>query len=132
MGYKISLRPIENMIMSGDGAVLITNHRSIHPEKKEMPAGIITVRGEMTERIAVNLPTGFKNDSLDIADQSICILIGRFELADSLNLYYCREGYLRIDSVKSSTLYAYLSGKYFNINNDSLQFAGELRARKQK
>jgi len=155
-GYKISPRPLENLIVPGAGTVLVTNQKSVRPDKKEIPAGLMTVQGEMIYRIVIALPARQKpdlpkipvKDSLDLADNSLCKLIGRYELPDSLNLYYCREGYLKIDLVPSKAGFenksssfrsvtrpdfqAFLWGRYFNIKNDSLQFSGELRVKKGK
>lgn len=131
-GCKISLHPNENLVVPGRGSVLVTNQKSIHPERKKISAGLATVESELTYRILVALPESPVKDSLNIGNSSLCKLVGRYELPDSLNLYYCREGYLKIDSVKSSSFHAFLRGKYFNIKNDSLQFSGELRVKKEK
>ncbi len=131
-GYIISPNPGKNLMVPGAGAVVVTNQKSTHPGKIDLPAGLMTVEGEINHRIVIAIPETPVKDSLNIAGHSLCQLIGRYELPDSLNLYYCREGYMKIDSAKSSGFFAFLSGKYFNVKNDSLQFSGELRVKKKK
>jgi hypothetical protein len=129
--YVISSRPQDNLLALGDGKVLITNQSVPDPEQKELQAGWILTQGSLTYRIAATLPQTIVRDSLNLAGRSICQIIGQFNLPDSLRIYNCREGYLLVDSVKSSKFFAILSGKYYNVNNDSLIFSGQLKVKKK-
>jgi hypothetical protein len=130
-GFRISEQPLENLIVPGSGNVLVTNQSMAVPGAKELMTEFLTVKERMTFRLAADIPGEIKKDSLNIKDQSICQIIGLFNLPDSLRLYRCREGYLLIDSVKSSKFFATISARYFNINSDSLSFSGSLWIKKR-
>jgi hypothetical protein len=130
-GYRISERPLENLIVPGSGRVLVTNQSMTAPGGKELLTEFLTVKERITYRLAVDIPGHIQKDSLNIRGQSVCQIIGLYNLPDSLRLYRCRKGYLLIDSVKSSKFFATISAKYFNINNDSLSFSGGLWIKKR-
>lgn len=128
LNHRHDLRPLRD----GDMIVLTTIQNAVHPEQSEVATGLITAIGEIEYRLYAAIPFINEGDSLDIAGNSICRLIGFYETADSLKHYECREGYIKIDSVRSSRFHAFLSGKYFNLRNDSLLFDGDLNVRLRK
>jgi hypothetical protein len=67
-----------------------------------------------------------------MAGKSICRILALYDLDERLRHYTCTEGFLKIDSVKSSSFHALLSGKYFNQNGDSLIFEGDLKVKRKK
>ena len=127
IGRELNHRYDQRPLRDGDRIVLTTIQSAVDSEKSELSTGLITAVGEIEYRLYTAFPFINEGDSLDIADNSICRLIGLYEIADSLKHYECREGFIKIDSVKSSRFHAYLSGKYFNRNNDSLLFEGDLK-----
>jgi hypothetical protein len=118
--------------MSGRGNVLVTDQSSKDPGGEEIGTGLIKVVRETTYRIYVALPEDIVEDSINITDQSICRVIGLYDLEDDLKHYVCDEGYVKIDSVKSSRFHAYLSGRYYNTRRDSLIFEGDLSVKRRK
>jgi hypothetical protein len=130
-GFRISPNPLENQVAAGAGKVLVTNQSMPDPEQMRIKSGIITTEGKLNYRIYVQLPESIKKDSLNISGNSICQLVGRFNIDDTLKIYNCREGYILIDSVKSSRFFAILSGKYYNQSNDSLIFSGAVKVHRR-
>ncbi|UCD94027.1 MAG: hypothetical protein JSU69_09690 [Candidatus Zixiibacteriota bacterium] len=117
---------------AGQGNILISNQTIINPEQAEIETGLIRAVGEIKYRIYVALPEEISGDSLDIASKSICRIVALYHLAERLRHYTCTEGFLKIDSVKSSSFHALFSGKYFNPENDSLVFEGDLKVKRKK
>jgi hypothetical protein len=116
----------------GAGKVMVTGQRITPGEKNEIETGLIKAVREIEYRIYVSLPDNITVDSFDIADKSFCRLIGLYELPDRMKHYDCMEGFLVIDTVKSKRFRARLSGKYYNAENDSLIFDGDLNVRLRK
>jgi len=130
-GYRLAEKPLSSMVQPGNGLVLITNQSRIDSGMVNVKSGWVTVDAQIRYQIAVQLPENLKKDSLDIAGNSTCLLVGKYDLPDSLKLYYCRQGYILIDSVKSSRFTAVLDGTYISITRDTLRFKGALKARRR-
>jgi hypothetical protein len=131
-GYVIARNNPGGIISPGLGTVLVTNQSMVDPEMKDIPSGLLTTSGKINYRIYTDLPADLKKDSLSIGGKSICQIIGQYNRPESLKIYNCTEGYIRLDSVKSSKFFAVLSGKYVNLQNDSLVFWGEMKPKKRK
>ncbi|MCX6826685.1 MAG: hypothetical protein NTV06_05390 [candidate division Zixibacteria bacterium] len=130
-GYRISDKPEEILLASGQGTIMITEQILSDQAQGTLSAEIFKIEPEINYRIAVSLPEKVSRDSLNINGRSLCQLIGRFNLPDSLKMYYCHQGYILIDSVKATQFFAILSGKYFNSKNDSLEFSGQFWIKKK-
>jgi hypothetical protein len=117
---------------AGRANILITDQTAIDPDRAEIETGLIRAVGEIKYRIYVSLPEKISIDSLDIAGKSICRIMALYDLDERLRHYVCMEGFLKIDSVKSSYFHALLSGGYFNQNGDSLFFEGDLKVKRKK
>jgi hypothetical protein len=113
-------------LMPGEGKILICNQKRYDPDLAEIETGLFKATGEINYRIYVDLPENITTGSLNLKNKSICRIIGLYELDDRLKNYECREGYLKIDTVKSNRFHAQLYGKYFNYKNDSLVFDGDM------
>jgi len=131
-GFELNDNYAKSAVRAGSGIVLVTSQSAKNIEKDEVSTGLIKAVGEIEYRLYVYLPFINQNDSLDISGNSICRLIGFYEIEDSLKHYSCREGYIKVDSVKSSRFNAFLSGKFYNRQNDSLLFEGFLKAEQKK
>jgi len=116
-------------IVPGQGNLLITNQDFYDTSRVYFPGDILSVDQKLTYRIFINLPAEIKPDSLDINGQSICKIIGLYELDDAINMYQCRNGYLLIDSVKRSSFFGELSAVYNNNQGDSLKFTGNMKVK---
>ncbi|PKK82238.1 MAG: hypothetical protein CVT49_14790 [candidate division Zixibacteria bacterium HGW-Zixibacteria-1] len=132
VGYDLYNTATGNPLVKGDGIILVSSQYARHPERNEIQTGLFKSAGEIEYRLFIPLLFINEGDSLDIGGKSVCRLIGLYEMADSLKHYDCRQGYLKIDTVKSSRFSAYMSGKYFNSENDSLVLEGRLNAVKKK
>lgn len=128
VGYDLNPKAPGNPLMDGDNIVLVSRQNAPHPEKSEIQTGLIRSTGEIEYRLYVPIPFINTGDSLDISGKSFCRLIGLFNKADDLKQYECREGYIIIDTVKSSRFTSILSGKFYNPENDSLILEGRLNA----
>ncbi|SYZ74723.1 hypothetical protein TRIP_C90351 [Candidatus Zixiibacteriota bacterium] len=131
-GYVLAKAGSENIITAGRGTMLITDQSMTDPEMEDIPSGLLTTSGKINFRIFAQLPADLKNDSLNLAGNSICQIVGQYNRAESLKIFDCTEGFILIDSVKSNKFFASLSGKYFNIEKDSLVFQGEMKPREKK
>jgi len=80
LNHRHDLRPLRD----GDMIVLTTIQNAVHPEQSEVATGLITAIGEIQYRLYAAIPFINEGDSLDIAGNSICRLIGFYETADSL------------------------------------------------
>jgi hypothetical protein len=130
--YRIASPLTSTIIAPGRGNLLITNQSGIDPRQKELTVDFFKTESKINYRLYANLPEIIQKDSLNMAGNSICWIIGNYDLPDSLKIYQCREGYLLIDSVKSQKFFAALHAKYFNISGDSLIFFGAMRPKKQQ
>ncbi len=130
--FALSLSSESDPLSSGEGKVLISNQRRANPDRGEIRTGLISAVGEINYRIYVALPQNITTGSMDLKKKSICRIIGMYELDDRIKHYECREGYLKIDTVKSSRFHAQMYGKYFNYKNDSLIFEGDLNVKQKK
>lgn len=131
-GFTLTDTYDANPLRPGRGKILVTNQIATDIDRADINIGLIKAVGEICYRIYVILPEEIVKDSLGIADRSICRIIGMYELADSLRHYVCRDGYLKIDTVKSSRFHAWFSGSYYNVNNDSLIFNGDLNVKRKR
>jgi len=131
-GFELNDNYEQNAMKYGSGIVMTSVQKATHPESGELITGLLKAVGEIEYRLYVHLPFINQGDSIDLAGNSICRLIGLYQFDDSLKHYSCREGFIRIDTAKSARFHAYLSGKYFNISNDSLILEGDLSARLKK
>lgn len=131
-GFTLSSVFRANPLTPGRGKVLVTNHSIKDPGREEIRIGLIKAVGEIMYRIYVALPEDIAEDSINIAGKSVCYIIGLYDLDDNIKHYLCNEGYLKIDSVRSSRFHAFLSGKYYNIEKDSLIFEGDLNVKRRK
>ena len=131
-GFELNDDYARSAVRPGSGIVMVTSQSAKNTEKDEVSTGLIKAVGEIEYRLYVYLPFINQDDSLDISGKSICRLIGFYEIADSLKHFSCREGFIKVDSVKSSRFNAFLSGKFFNRHNDSLLFEGFLKAEQKK
>ena len=131
-GYIIARDNSGNFISPGQGTVLVTNQSITDPEKMDIPSGLLTTSGKINFRIYAELPSQLRKDSLNLKGKSICQIVGQYNRPESLKLYNCTEGYIRLDSVKSNKFFASLSGKYFNMEKDSLVFQGEMKPKQKK
>jgi hypothetical protein len=131
-GYSLTPLPTDYPFETGEGKVLVTIHRGIDPGLAGVKAGILTAPGELTYRIYIALPNQIAESTFEIEEKSYCRIVGMYERDDKFKNFVCREGYLRIDTLGASKFSAFLSGKYFNIINDSLVFEGFLKARRKK
>lgn len=129
--FTLSLSSDTDPLMPGEGNVLICNQRRTDPDRGEIQTGLIKAVGEINYRIYVALPQNITTGSLDLQKKSICRIIGMYELDDRIKHYDCREGYLKIDTVKTSRFHAQMYGKYFNYKNDSLVFEGDLNVKRR-
>jgi hypothetical protein len=125
-------RPDSEPIAAGKGNILVAHLKAPEPKRDEYNLGFMKAVAEIEYRIFAEIPSPIMAESLNIADKSICRLIGLFDLNDNLKRYYCRDGYLLIDSVKSSKFYARIHGAYYNFQNDSLVIDGNLVVKKKK
>ena len=130
--YRLVDTTAGNPLKAGSGNLLVAELIIAPPDRKEISTGLIKAVGEMEYRVYIALPAEISPDSLDIAGQSVCRIIGLYELTDSLTHYVCAEGYLKIDTVKSSRFHAILSGKYHNVMDDSLRIDGDLSVTRKK
>lgn len=130
--FTISLSEKSEPLIPAEGKVLISNQKRIDPDNIEIETGLMSALGEINYRIYVALPKNITTGKLDLKNKSICRIIGMYDLENRLKHYECREGYLKIDTVKSSRFHAYLYGKYFNYKNDSLVFDGDLNVKEKK
>jgi hypothetical protein len=119
-------------LIPGEGKVLICNQKRTDPNQAEIETGLLTAVGEINYRIYVDLPDKITTGSLNLKNKSICRIIGMYEIDDRVKHYECREGYLKIDTVKTNRFHAQLYGKYFNYKNDSLVFDGDLNVKEKK
>jgi hypothetical protein len=131
-GMQLSNSPDSMDMISGAGNLLITNQDFYDSSQVYFPGAILSVDRKLTYRIFINLPAQLSHDSLDIADHSVCRIIGLYELDDAIKMYHCREGYLLIDSVRRSSFYGDLSAVYFNNQGDSLKFTGDMKVRRKE
>ncbi|MEW5924983.1 MAG: hypothetical protein AB1746_13445 [Candidatus Zixiibacteriota bacterium] len=132
VGFDLDKSSLVNPLINGKKIVLISRQNAAHPEKSEIATGLITSTGEIEYRVYVPIPFINEGESLNVSGKSFCRLIGLFDIADSLKHYECREGYIKIDTVKPSRFVSYLSGKYYNRENDSLILEGHLNAVRKK
>jgi hypothetical protein len=130
--FALSLSAEADPLSPGVGKVLISNQRRANPDRGEIETGLISAVAEINYRIYIDLPQNITTGSMDLKNKSICRLIGMFELDDRIKHYECREGFLKIDTVKSSRFHAQMYGKYFNYKNDSLVFEGDLNVKQKK
>nr|MBN2276572.1 hypothetical protein [candidate division Zixibacteria bacterium] len=126
--FEMTDRKAANPIQPGRGNVLVTNQSYVNPDAEELNTGLILAVSEINYRIYISLPDQIQAESLDIASRSICRIIGLYDLPDSLRHYECIEGFLKIDTVKSSRFHARVAGIYLNPVNDTLSFDGDLNA----
>jgi len=124
--------PDRDPFRSGDGSVLIIKRFLKNSNADELNTGLITAEREIEYRLFIEIPSKIKTDSISISDNSICRLIGLYDLPDNVNRYRCQEGFMIIDSVQSKRFTGYFEGKYFNLNNDSLIFNGRFNAKIKK
>ncbi len=117
-----------NMMLPGFGNILVLERTITNKNKKEINTGLIAAVNEIEYRIYANLPEEIRIDSLSLKDQAVCLLMDKFEWPDKMRKYYCKEGYIAIDTVKSNRFTAFISGKFYNPNNDSLIFEGRFSA----
>lgn len=129
--FSLKTTPGGSPLVSGSANVLVSNQSMTNPGDDIIETGLIKAVKEISYRLYVELPADIKVDSLNIMDKSICRIIGNYEVENQIKHYVCREGYLAIDTVKSSRFFARMYGKYFNSANDSLIFEGTLNV-KQK
>jgi hypothetical protein len=131
-GYDLSMSPDTDPVVIGRGNILITNQYREEPGKEIIETGLIKAVGEITYRIYAALPEDIAIGSMELAGKSVCRIIGMYELSEDIRHYVCHEGTLAIDTVKTSRFRAHIYGKYYNTNNDSLIFDGDLNVKKQK
>ncbi len=131
-GFRLSDKPDSIAFIPGVGNLLITNQTLTDTAQVYFPAGIMSVDKKITYRIYIDLPEKLTQDSLDITDRSICHIIGQYELDEKLKMYYCRRGYLLIDSLKRSGFYGILSAQYQNRQGDTLVFEGNMKVKRKK
>lgn len=130
-GFILENRPGIDPLLSGDGLVMVSRQLGPDPNQDFLETGLITAVSEIEYRFYTELPVPLRADSTDITGESICRIIGHYELDDELRHYECRGGFLKIDSVKSSQFYAHWRGRYFNSRSDSLIFEGNLHVRQR-
>ncbi len=130
-GFILKDEPGIDPMLRGKGIVMVSRQLGPDPNQEFLETGLITAMSEIEYRIYTKLPDQLKADSIDITGESICRIIGHFELDDNFRHYKCREGYLIIDSVKSNQFFAHWRGRFFNIRSDSLIFEGNLDVRQQ-
>jgi hypothetical protein len=130
--YRISSSPKTMNLAPGQGNLLIVNQSGVNPKQKDLKVDFFSTEGRLTYNTYVNLPVVIKKDSVNMDENSVCWMTGDYEVADSLRMYQCREGYLLIDSVKSSKFFLTMKAKFVNIIGDSLVFSGDMRPKKKK
>jgi len=131
-GFNLLISPKTDPLSLGTGKILITNQGGLNPDQEEIKTGLIMAVGEINYRIYVDLPPIITTGRMDLKNKSVCRIIGLYKLDDRIKHYVCREGFLKIDTVKSSRFHAQLYGKYFNYKSDSLIFEGNLNVKRKK
>ncbi len=130
-GYKISDEPVSSLFQKGDGILLVTTQSQTDFSMLNLKSGWVTVDAQIKYRIAVELPSEVKADSLNITNRSVCQILGLYHLPDSLKLYRCRTGYILVDSVKASQFTAILEASFVNVAEDTLHFTGSIKAKRR-
>jgi len=130
-GYILGRKNATNPIEPGEGTVLISNQSMVNPKQEEINTGLILSVGEINYRFYFSLPQQIKKDSIAIGGESLCRIIGMYELPDSVRNFECQDGFIRIDTVKSSRISAVFSGTYQNSLADTLIFEGSIGAKKK-
>jgi hypothetical protein len=132
LGYVLTDDAASMYIRPGEGAVLTAKRVGPPGDEIETLGSVFTVAEKIAYQIMVGLPEKLHEDSLDIVGHSLCRLEGRFDLDEKLRVYSCRQGFLVIDTLWSSSLRARLSGTFVNAENDTLVFRGDLKANRRK
>lgn len=124
--------PNRDPIEKGDGNVLIIKRFFHDSSDAELNTGLITAVSEKEYRLFIEIPSKIKTDSISISQNSICRIIGLYDVPENTLRYRCDEGYIIVDTVKSKRFTGYFEGRYFNLNNDSLIFNGRFNAKIKK
>lgn len=127
-GYVLTDNAELSYIERGSGTVLVTRRVGPPGAQFQTLGKIFTVGEKIAYQIMIQLPEILREDSLDLAGQSLCRLEGRFDLEESLRLYRCTYGFLAVDTLWTSSFRSRLSGIYVNGGNDTLIFKGDLKA----
>lgn len=113
----------------GDGNIVVLVTSSRGPTIEGEAQNLMSYDRHVRYRLFVQLATDFGPGAINLKDNSLVQLLGRYEVEAEDKLYYPTSGQLMIDSVASHKLFGTIDGQFQNRHGTNVTLVGKFKAK---